>query len=174
MSRRRQLPDNTLVARLLDPQQVVVFDGAMGTMLYNKGVFINQCYDELNLRAPDLVRDVHKAYRNAGAEVLETNTFGASRIKLAQYGLQAQVADINRAAAKIAREVAEDDLLVAGAVGPLGIRLEPLGPTSLEEAREAFREQLQALKDGGCDVFILETFADVNEIEQGIKIGRAS
>src|SRR6478672_5906040 len=140
----------------------------MGTMLYNKGVFINQCYDELNLRAPDLVREVHKAYKKAGAEVLETNTFGANRVKLAQYGLEAQVAEINRAAAKIAREVAEDDLLVAGAVGPLGVRLEPFGPTSLDEARAAFREQLQALKDGGCDVFILETFADVHEIEQGI------
>jgi len=162
------LPENPLIARLLDPQQVIVFDGAMGTQLYNKGVFINQCYDELNLRAPDLVRDVHKAYRKAGAEVLETNTFGASRIKLAQYGLQTQVAEINRAAAKIAREVAEDDLLVAGAVGPLGIRLEPFGPTSVDEARAAFREQLQALKDGGCDLFILETFADVHEIEQAI------
>src|SRR5947207_10189316 len=107
LERRPPLPENPLVARLLDPQQVIVFDGAMGTMLYNKGVFINQCYDELNLRAPDLVRDVHKAYKKAGAEVLETNTFGASRIKLAQYGLEAQVADINRAAAKIARDVAE-------------------------------------------------------------------
>ena len=162
------MPENPLIARLLDPQQVIVFDGAMGTQLYSKGVFINQCYDELNLRAPDLVRDVHKAYRKAGAEVLETNTFGANRVKLAQYGLEAQVADINRAAVRIAREVAEDDLLIAGAVGPLGIRLEPFGPTSLDEARAAFREQLQALKDGGCDLFILETFADVHEIEQAI------
>jgi homocysteine S-methyltransferase len=162
------LPENPLIARLLDPHQVIVFDGAMGTMLYNKGVFINQCYDELNLRAPDLIRDVHKAYKKAGAEVLETNTFGANRIKLAQYGLEAQVADINRAAARIAREVADDDVLVAGAVGPLGVRLEPFGPTSLEEARTAFREQLQALKDGGCDVFVLETFADLHEIEQAI------
>jgi methionine synthase / methylenetetrahydrofolate reductase(NADPH) len=170
--RRPPLPDNPLIARLLDPLQVVVFDGAMGTMLYNKGVFINQCYDELNLRAPDLVRDVHKAYRKAGAEVLETNTFGANRIKLSQYGLEGQVAAINRAAAKIARDVAEDDLLVAGAVGPLGVRLEPLGPTSLDEARAAFREQMQALRDGGCDVFILETFADLHEIEQGIAAAR--
>ena len=162
------MPENPLIARLLDPQQVIVFDGAMGTMLYNKGVFINQCYDELNVRAPDLVRDVHKAYKKAGAEVLETNTFGANRIKLAQYGLESQVADINRAAARIAREVADDDILVAGAVGPLGIRLEPFGPTSLDEARTVFREQLQALKDGGCDLFILETFADVHEIEQAI------
>jgi methionine synthase / methylenetetrahydrofolate reductase(NADPH) len=166
------LPDNPLIARLLDPLQVIVFDGAMGTMLYNKGVFINQCYDELNIRAPDLVRDVHKAYRKAGAEVLETNTFGANRLKLSQYGLEGQVAAINRAAAKIARDVAEDDLVVAGAVGPLGVRLEPLGPTGLDEARAAFREQMQALKDGGCDVFILETFADLHEIEQGIAAAR--
>ena len=163
------MPENPLIARLLDPQQVIVFDGAMGTMLYNKGVFINQCYDELNLRTPDLIRDVHKSYKKAGAEVLETNTFGANRIKLAQYGLESQVAEINRAAAKIAREVADDDILVAGAVGPLGVRLEPFGPTSVDEARAAFREQLQALKDGGCDVFILETFADLHEIEQAIR-----
>lgn len=166
------MPDNPLIARLLDPLQVIVFDGAMGTMLYNKGIFINQCYDELNLRSPDLVREVHEAYRKAGAEVLETNTFGANRIKLAQYGLEAQVGEINRAAAKLAREVADDDLLVAGAVGPLGVRLEPLGPTSLAEARAVFREQLQALKDGGVDVFILETFADLNEIEQAILAAR--
>src|SRR5687767_118054 len=144
----------------------------MGTMLYNKGVFINQCYDELNLRAPDLIRDVHEQYRKAGAEVLETNTFGANRIKLAQYGLEAQVKAINVAAARIARETAEDDLLVAGAVGPLGVRLEPLGPTSLDEARSVFREQLEALKEGGADVFILETFADLHEIEQAIRAAR--
>src|SRR6266542_4300016 len=135
-----------LLQRLLDQQQVIVFDGAMGTMLYAKGVFINQCYDELNLRAPDLVREVHRAYVNAGAEVIETNTFGASRTQLTPYGLQTQVTDINRAAAKIAREVAGDDVLVAGAVGPLGVRLEPYGPTSLTEAREVFAEQIQGLK----------------------------
>jgi len=166
------LPDNPLVQRLLDPLQVIVFDGAMGTMLYNKGVFINQCYDELALRSPDLIREVHRAYRKAGAEVLETNSFGANRYKLAQYGLDKQVAEINRAAAKLAREVAEDDLLVAGAAGPLGVRLEPLGPTSLTEARAAFAEQLKALREGGADVFILETFSDLREIEQAILAAR--
>src|SRR3990170_4400338 len=170
--RRRPLPDNPLIARLLDPMQVIVCDGAMGTMLYNKGVFINQCYDELNLRAPDLIRDVHEQYRKAGAELLETNTFGANRIKLSQYGLEAQVKAINVAAARLARETAEDDLLVAGAVGPLGVRLEPLGPTSLDEARSVFREQLEALREGGADVFILETFADLHEIEQAIHAAR--
>ncbi|HKH90337.1 MAG TPA: homocysteine S-methyltransferase family protein, partial [Gemmatimonadaceae bacterium] len=97
-----------LLNRLLDPERVVVFDGAMGTMLYAKGVFINQCYDELNLKAPQLVREVHAADAKAGAEVLETNTFGANRVKLSQYGLESQVSEINRAAARVAREVAGD------------------------------------------------------------------
>src|SRR3954463_4841539 len=94
------------LARLIDPESLVLFDGAMGTMLYNKGVFINQCYDELNVRAPDLVRDIHRAYVDAGAEVLETNSFGANRLKLTQYGLETQVKELNRAAATVAREAA--------------------------------------------------------------------
>ena len=162
-----------LLSRLLDPERVVVFDGAMGTMLYAKGVFINQCYDELNLRAPGLVRDVHAAYAKAGAEVLETNTFGANRVKLSQYGLESQVAEINRAAAQIAREVAGDDHLVAGAVGPLGVRIEPYGPTSVDDAFQAFFEQMSALKAGGVDVFLLETFGDLAEIAQGVRAARA-
>src|ERR671935_2385360 len=106
---------------LLDPQRIVVFDGAMGTMLYSKGVFINQCYDELNVRAPDLVREIHRAYVKAGAEIIETNSFGANRVKLAQYGLESQVREINRAAARLARDVADEagrPVLVAGSVGP--------------------------------------------------------
>jgi homocysteine S-methyltransferase len=162
-----------LLNRLLDPERVVVFDGAMGTMLYAKGVFINQCYDELNLKAPDLVRGVHAAYAKAGAEVLETNTFGANRLKLSQYGLESQVRQINREAARIARDVAGDDHLVAGAVGPLGVRIEPYGPTSVEEAYLTFHEQMQALKEGGVDLFLLETFSDLAEISQGIRAARA-
>ena len=162
-----------LLNRLLDPERVFVFDGAMGTMLYAKGVFINQCYDELNLKAPDLVRDVHAAYAKAGAEVLETNTFGANRLKLSQYGLESQVREINREAARIARDVAGDDHLVAGAVGPLGVRIEPYGPTSVEEAYLTFHEQMQALKEGGVDLFLLETFGDLAEISQGVRAARA-
>jgi methionine synthase / methylenetetrahydrofolate reductase(NADPH) len=162
----------TLLARLLDPYQVVVFDGAMGTMLYSRGVFINQCYDELNLRQPDLVRSVHEAYIEAGAQAIETNTFGANRMKLNAYGLSGQVREINRAAATLAREAAGDVVLVAGAVGPLGVRVEPYGPTALTEARVAFAEQLTGLRDGGVDVFILETFADVSEIEQAVLAAR--
>jgi homocysteine S-methyltransferase len=157
---------------LLDPDRVVIFDGAMGTMLYARGVFINQCYDELNLRAPELVREVHDAYVRSGADVLETNSFGANRLKLAQYGLEAQVEAINLRAADIARAAAGDDVLVAGAVGPLGVRLEPFGPTALGEARALFREQLGALRAGGADLFILETFSDLGEMEQAILAAR--
>ena len=92
-----------LLAELLDPSRIVLFDGAMGTMLYGKGVFINQCYDELSVRSSDLVIEVHRAYVKAGAQVIETNTFGANRIKLAQYGLDKQVRDINEAGARLAR-----------------------------------------------------------------------
>jgi homocysteine S-methyltransferase len=161
-----------LLKELLDPSRIVLFDGAMGTMLYGKGVFINQCYDELSLRAPDLVGEVHRAYVKAGAQVLETNSFGANRLRLTQYGLEGQVREINMAAARVASSAAGDKALVAGAVGPLGVRLEPYGPTSLEEAREIFREQMRALKEGGVDLFILETFADLHEIQQAILAAR--
>lgn len=145
-----------------------LFDGAIGTELYGRGVFINQCYDELNLKRPELVQEVHKAYREAGAEILETNTFGANRIRLEQFGLADLVEKINRAGAELAREVAGDDVYVAGSIGPLGIRLEPYGPTSQEEARAFFREQAEALAAGGADAFIIETMSDLHEIEQAI------
>jgi homocysteine S-methyltransferase len=157
---------------LLERDRVLVFDGAMGTMLYAKGVFINVCYDELNVRDPDLVRDVHRAYVKAGAEVLETNSFGANRVKLAQYGLESQVFELNRRGAALARDASGDHVLVAGAVGPLGVRLEPYGPTSRDEAREYFTEQMRGLREGGADCLLLETFGDLAEIEQGILAAR--
>jgi methionine synthase / methylenetetrahydrofolate reductase(NADPH) len=153
---------------LLNDDRPHVFDGAMGTMLYHKGVFINRCYDELNVREPDLVKDVHRAYVKAGAELLETNTYGANRLKLAIHGLDAQVRDINARGAEIARAAAGDRALVGGAVGPLGIRIEPYGPTSADEARAVFREQVDALLEGGVDFFILETFSDLLEIHQAL------
>jgi len=158
--------------RLLDPAQVVIADGAMGTMLYAKGVFINQCYDELNIRQPDLVRGIHADYVRAGAELLETNSFGANRPKLQHYGLEAHVREFNVAAATLAREAAGDQALVAGAVGPLGVRIEPYGPTSRDEARDLFAEQMTALRDGGVDCFILETFSDLDEIAQAVRAAR--
>jgi methionine synthase / methylenetetrahydrofolate reductase (NADH) len=159
--------------RLLDPGRIIVFDGAMGTMLYSRGVFINQCYDELNVRTPELIRAIHQEYVRAGAQVLETNSFGANRVKLAQHGLESQVHELNRAASRIARDVAGDnDVLVAGAVGPLGLRIEPFGPTSADEARTYFREQMTGLRDGGAELFILETFSDLHEIEQAIHAAR--
>jgi len=168
-SRAQSRPD---VREVADPERIMVVDGAMGTMLYSRGVFINQCYDELNVRSPELVLDVHRAYVKAGAELLETNSFGANRLKLAQYGLENHVAEFNRRAAEIAREAAGANVLVAGAVGPLGVRIEPFGATSREEARGHFREQMHALLEGGADCFLLETFSDLGEIEQALAAAR--
>jgi homocysteine S-methyltransferase len=145
-----------------------LFDGAMGTMLYARGVFINRCYDEINLKDADLVRDVHRAYLKAGAEIFETNSFGANHVKLSEYGLEAQVREINARAAQLAKEVANGRALVAGAIGPLGIRIEPYGPTSLDETRVFFREQAEGLLEGGADFILLETFSDLEEIRQAM------
>ncbi len=144
----------------------------MGTMLYSKGISLNACFDELNLTNPQLVKEVHLGYVKAGAEVIETNTFGATRIRLHKFDLSDKVREINLAGARLAREVAGDDLYVAGSVGPLGLRLEPLGPTSLEEAREAFREQIAALVEGGIDLIVVETMIDVNEAHQALLAAR--
>jgi homocysteine S-methyltransferase len=149
-------------------EHVYLFDGAMGTMLYAKGVFINKCYDELNLRNPEIVLDVHRQYVKAGAEILETNTYGANRVKLQGFGIEDELRDINMRAAEIARKAAGDSVYVAGAIGPLGIRIEPYGPTALDEAREIFREQAEALRDAGVDLFVCETFSNIAEIEQAI------
>ena len=144
----------------------------MGTALYAKGVFINRCYDELNLSLPALIRDVHQEYVKAGAEILETNTFGANRKRLAGFGFGEKVRLINQAGVRIAREAARDQAFVAGAVGPLGIRLEPLGPTSFDEARAIFREQMEALVEAGVDLIVLETFRDMNEVREAILAAR--
>src|SRR5512142_206626 len=145
-------------------ERVLVCDGAMGTMLYSKGIFVNRCFDALNLTQPDLVAEVHQAYVRAGADVLETNTFGANRIKLGTFGHGDKLHAINVRAVQIARHAAREDAYVAGAIGPLGIRIEPWGKTSIDEAEGYFREQVTALLEGGVDLFILETFRDLNEI----------
>ena len=153
---------------LLDDARPHVFDGAMGTMLYSKGIFINRSYDELNVREPDLVKEVHRAYIKAGAELIETNTYGANRLKLAHYGLEQQVNELNARGAQLAKAAANGSALVGGAIGPLGIRIEPYGPTSAEEARAIFREQVDGLLEGGVDFFVLETFSDLSEIHQAL------
>jgi methionine synthase / methylenetetrahydrofolate reductase (NADH) len=145
-------------------ERVLVCDGAMGTMLYAKGVFINKSFDALNVSQPDLVAEVHQEYVRAGADIIETNTFGANRIKLASFGIADKLYAINEQGARIARHAADERAYVAGSIGPLGIRIEPWGKTGVDEAREYFREQAQALADGGVDLFILETFRDLNEI----------
>lgn len=157
---------------LLESDRAYIFDGAMGTMLYSKGIYINRSYDELNLVAADLVREVHSEYVRAGADIIETNTFGANVNKLQPYGLEASVREINIKAAQIAREAAGNRALVAGAVGPLGLRIEPYGPTSFDEAKEMFTTQILALLEGGVDLFVLETFSDISELEQAIKAVR--
>ncbi len=149
-------------------RNIVVFDGGLGTELYNRGVFINRSFDELNLSNPSLVQEVHRSYVEAGADVIETNTFAANRPKLGHHGFAEQLRAINETGARIARESAQGKY-VAGAIGPLGIRIEPWGPTSLEEARAFFREQAEALLAGGVDLFVLETFSDLPEIRSAIE-----
>ena len=157
---------------LLNSDGVYVFDGAIGTRFYDKGIYINRSYDELNLTAPDLVREVHAEYVKAGADIIETNTFGATRNRLLQYSLEGKLREINIAGARIAREAAGENVFVAGAVGPLDLRIEPYGPTSFDEAKEMFAEQISALLEGGVDLFCLETFSDLSEIQQAIKAVR--
>src|SRR5262245_23336614 len=153
-------------------QRVIVADGAMGTMLYSRGVFINRCFDELNLSAPDMVRQIHQEYVKAGAEILETNTFGATRQRLSAFGVAEKLKAINQAGVRLAREAAQDSAFVAGAVGPLGVRIEPLGPTSFAEARASFREQIDALLDAGVDLLIFETFGNLDELREAVSAAR--
>ncbi|MCA1608481.1 MAG: homocysteine S-methyltransferase family protein, partial [Acidobacteria bacterium] len=157
---------------LIESESVYVFDGAVGTRFYDKGVYINRSYDELNIAAPELVREVHDEYVKAGADVIETNSFGATRHKLRTYGLESKLREINVAAARIAGEAAVGKAYVAGAIGPLGLRIEPFGPTSFDEAKEMFREQAEALLEGGVDLFVLETFSELTEIQQAIRAVR--
>src|SRR5580692_1797383 len=163
--------------------RTTIFDGAMGTMLYARGVFINRCYDELNLSQPELIRSIHEEYLQCGAEIIETNTFGANSVRLARYGFEDQVAAINEAGVRLARQAVEQlkdkqsgTAWVAGSVGPLGIHLEPLGKTSLEEARAAFAAQIRELVAGGpgigVDLLVIETMPALNEAEQALLAAR--
>jgi homocysteine S-methyltransferase len=157
----------------------ILADGAMGTVLYARGVFINRCYDELNLSEPGLILSIHEEYLKAGAEILETNTFGANSFRLARHGLAGKVAEINTAGVNLARQAVAHlkekqggEAWVAGSVGPLGVRLEPLGKTGLDEARAAFAEQIKALAEAGVDMLILETMPALNEAREALAAAR--
>jgi methionine synthase I (cobalamin-dependent)/5,10-methylenetetrahydrofolate reductase len=157
----------------------VLADGAMGTVLYARGIFINRCYDELNLSDPGLILSIHEEYLQAGAEILETNTFGANRFRLARHGLAGKVAEINTAGVRLARQAVEHlkdkqagEAWVAGSVGPLGVRLEPLGKTGLDEARAAFAEQISALAGAGVNLLIIETMPALNEAREALTAAR--
>jgi homocysteine S-methyltransferase len=157
----------------------VLADGAMGTVLYSRGIFINRCYDELNLSDPGLILSIHEDYLQAGAEILETNTFGANRFRLTRHGLAEKVAEINAAGVRLARQAVDHlkdkqaaDAWVAGSVGPIGVRLEPLGKTGLDEARAAFAEQISALAGAGADMLIIETMPALNEAREALVAAR--
>jgi methionine synthase I (cobalamin-dependent)/5,10-methylenetetrahydrofolate reductase len=162
----------SLADRIADGR-VHVLDGAMGTMLYERGVFVHVCYDEINLTQPDLVREIHEEYVRAGAEILETNTFGANPVKLSSYGLEGETETFNEAAARLARDAAGERVSVVGAIGPLGIRIEPFGPTAREEAEAYFGRQVDGLLAGDVDGFILETFSDLEEMAAAFRAARA-
>lgn len=164
-------PVKTFLQRLQDG--VVVCDGAMGTMLYGRGVFVNRCFDELNLSNPGLVRAVHEEYLEAGADVLETNTFGAHRFKLGPHGFEGQVRKINREGARLAREAAQGRALVGGSMGPLGKPLEPLGNITFDEAVDAYREQAEGLAEGGVDLFAIETVPALDQARAAVAAVRA-
>ncbi len=158
----------------LKQEQPLLADGAMGTMLHQQGVPFTDCFDELNLTHPEQVARVHRAYIEAGAELIETNTFGANRYKLAKHGLDHRAADINSAGVRLARRVMDasfrEGVYLAGSVGPLGVRLKPFGRVAVEEARAAFVEQISAL--AGVDVILLETFSDRIELLEAIAAAR--
>jgi methionine synthase / methylenetetrahydrofolate reductase(NADPH) len=152
--------------------KIVVADGAMGTMLYAKGIFINRCFDELNLSAPQIVKEIHQEYVRAGAEVIESNTFGGNRIRLNAFGFGEKFRSINHAGVRLAREAAGERAFVAGAIGPLGTPIEPLGPISFTEVRAVFKEQTEALLEAGVDLLVLETFYDLSELREAIFAAR--
>jgi len=160
--------------------RTVLFDGAMGTMLYDRGVFINKCYDELNLTQGELVRSVHEEYLQAGAEIIETNTFGANRIRLQRHGLQDQVAPINAAGVKLARQAVDQlrdkqagDAWVAASIGSLGVKLQPEGELTTAAAYAAYAEQIKALVAAGPDLLVIETLMSLAEAEQALLAARA-
>jgi len=168
-------PRERFLARLKNTDKPILLDGAMGTLLHEQGVDLDACFDALNLTNPALIADIHRRYIDAGAQVILTNTFGANRYRLAEHGLEDKVVEINRAAVELARRVvlaSFKDVLVGGDVGPLGVRLAPFGRVQPEEAREAFREQIGALAEGGVDLIVIETMSDLYEVREAVAAAR--
>ncbi|MDO8754594.1 MAG: homocysteine S-methyltransferase family protein, partial [Anaerolineales bacterium] len=158
-------------------KKTLLADGAMGTMLHARGIGFDKCFDELNLTNPVAVAEIHREYIEAGAQLIITNTFSANRFKLSKHGLQGDVAEINRAGVELAKRVVSasyKDVLIAGDVGPLGVRIAPYGRVKLEEAREAFAEQIRALAEAGADLIVIETMSDLYEIQEAIKAAKES
>ncbi len=153
-------------------QGVVLFDGGMGTMLYQRGAYINQCYEALNLSSPDMVYEIHADYVQAGCDAIETNSYGANGYKLKAFGLVSQVEEINRRAVELARRAAGDRVLVAGAIGPLGAMVKPLGPIAPEEARELYQPQIKSLVEAGVDLLIFESYFDLRELRIAVDLAR--
>ncbi len=157
--------------------ETILADGAMGTMLHARGIGFDKCFDELNLTQPTAVAEIHRAYIEAGAQLIITNTFGANRFKLAKHGLEDHVVQLNRAGVDLAKRVVSAsfrEVLVAGDVGPLGVRIAPFGRVQPEQARAAFAEQITALAEAGADLIVMETFSDLYEIREAIKAARES
>ena len=161
----------TKLSKLLS-KQVVLADGAMGTMLYQSGVYINACFDELNLSNPKLVTKIHKQYVEAGVDFIETNTFGSNEVKLAKYGLAEQTEKINKAGVELAKKAAGDNVLVAGAIGPLARDIALYNQISKQQAISAYKKQAKALADAGADFLILETFSNTDELILAIEAVR--
>src|SRR5512140_404836 len=164
---------SSLLERLTS--EVLLADGAMGTMLHSHGVSFDKCFDELNLTNPGAVAEIHRAYIDAGAQLILTNTFGSNRYKLSKHGLEKQVGEINRMGVELARRTVAasyKDILVAGDIGPLGVRIAPFGRVQPEQARLAFAEQARALAEAGADLIVLETMSDLFEIVEGVRAVR--
>src|SRR2546423_7760320 len=161
--------EHTLLTQL--QQRPLLCDGAMGSLLYARGITYEKCFDALNLSQPELISSIHREYINAGAQIIETNSFGANRAKLEAYNLEGQVRDINRSAVRLAREAREvsgQPVFVAGAVGPTGRPLQAADEHRLSELRAIFREQVEAVLEGGADLLILETFSSLAELRQAV------
>lgn len=169
------MPDHNPFLKLLDNHSPVLSDGAMGTVLHQRGITFDACFDALNLTNPALVGEIHRAYIEAGAQMIQTNTFGANRYKLARHGLENEVERINSAGVELARRVvwaSFKSVLIAGDIGPLGIRLAPFGRVKPDQARAVFSEQISALAAAGVDLLIIETMTDLVEIKEAITAAR--